>query len=142
MEVFNPEIVSRNAIDFVLYHNSADRIWSSGLVERILGQHSGNRHFFVRPASGNFPNPTDILAEAENRHVASRFFGVVLSKRLLQEDWPALEKLIFDLSDLGLAKVRFITILKENVTMPPVLRQQDWIDFREGDRQEESVRDL
>src|ERR1700693_2102324 len=128
--------------DLVLYHNAADGVWSKQLAERIRGESSGNRHFATQLASWNFSSATDILAEAEKCLRASRFFAIVISKAMLEEDWPALEKLISVLSDLGLAKGRIVSILKENVTMPPVLRLQEWIDFRDGHRFAEGVCDF
>jgi hypothetical protein len=128
--------------DLVLYHNAAEGTWSRQLAERIRGEGSGNRHFATQLASWNFSSATDILADAEKCLRASRFFAIVISKTMLEEDWPALEKLISVLSDLGLAKGRIVSILKENVTMPPVLRLQEWIDFRDGHRFEEGVCDF
>jgi hypothetical protein len=135
-------IAPSHATDLVLYNNTADGTWSKQLGERICGERTGDRHFVTQHISWNFSNSTDILDEAEKFLRTSRFFGLVVSARMLQEDWPALEKLISALSDLDLAKGRFVTILKENVTMPPLLRLQEWIDFRDARRFDESVCDL
>jgi hypothetical protein len=128
--------------DLILYHNAADVVWSRQLAERVRGQRSGNRHFAARLASWNYSSATDILSEAEKCLHTSGFFGLVVSGRMLQEDWPALEKLISVLSDLDLAKGRFVTILKDNITIPLFMRLREWIDFRDGRRFEESVCDL
>jgi hypothetical protein len=134
--------VAAPATDLVLYHNGIDANWSGKLAERIRGERSGNLHLVAQLATWNLSTPTEILAEAEKCLSASRFFGLVFSAPFLREDWPALEKLILLLSDLGLAKGRFVTILKENAAMPPFLRLHEWIDFRDGHYFEDSARGL
>jgi hypothetical protein len=142
VKVLDPEIAASHATDIVLCYNAADEAWSTQLAERICGERSGNRCFSAQHTSWNFSSGTDILAEVEKCLLTSRFFGIVVSARMLQEDWGVLEELISVLSDLDLAKGRFVTMLKENITVPPVLLLQEWIDFRDGHSFEESVRDL
>lgn len=142
VQVQGRAISSAQTIDLVLYHNAFDEAWSKQLAESILGDRSGSRQFVIRLANWDFSTDTDTLAEVEKCIRTSRFFGFVVSRRMLQEDWPALEKMISVLSDLGLPKGRIITLMNENVTLPPVLRLQEWIDFRSGHHLEESVRDL
>jgi hypothetical protein len=135
-------IATSPKIDFVISHNAADAAWSEQLFERIRGDRLGNRQLVTRLASWDFSSAAGILADAEECIRTCRFFGLVVSLRRLQEDWPALEKLISVLKDFGLPKGRFVTLLKENVTLPPLLRMQEWIDFRDVHRFEESVCDL
>ncbi len=142
VQVLDRQNVATPATDLVLYHNGMDVTWSRKLSERIRGERSGNRHLSALLASWNFSRGTDVLAEAEKCLRNSRFFGVVITAPMLREDWPELEKLISVLSDLGLANGRIVAILKENVTKPPLLRLQEWIDFRDGNLFEESSRDL
>ena len=142
VQVLDRPHVAATATDLVLYHNGIDVSWSRKLAERIRGERSGNRHLSTLLASWNFSGGTDVLVEAERCLRNSRFFGVVISAPMLREDWPELEKLISALSDFGLAKGRIVAIFKENVTMPPLLRLQEWIDFRDSHFFEESARDL
>jgi len=128
--------------DLVLCHNAADAAWSRQLAERIRRERVGDHHFAAQLASWNFSSVADILAEAERRLRTSRFFGLVVSGAMLRADWRGLEKLISSHSDLSWAKGRFVTLLKENVTMPPRLRLREWIDFRDGRQFEESTREL
>jgi hypothetical protein len=141
-KVLDREIPPIYKTDLVLYHNAADAIWAKELAERIRGERFGNRQLVTEHANWNLSSASDILAEAEKCLHTSRNFGLVVSKRMLQEDWPSLEKLISALSKLDLDEGRFITLLKENVTMPPLLRLQEWIDFRDDRRREESVHDF
>jgi hypothetical protein len=140
-KVLDREIPPVYKTDLILYHNAADSIWATELAERIRGERFGNRQFVTEHANWNLSSATDVLTEAEKCLRRSRNFGLVVSKRMLQEDWPSLEKLICALTGSGLAEGRFITLLKENVTMPPLLRLREWIDFRADRRREESVRD-
>ena len=141
-QVIDNEVAPYRATDLTIYYNAADKIWSAQLAERIRGERFGTRSFSAQHTGWNFASPADILAEAEKGLVTSRFFGIVLTRHMLKGDWLELEKLISVLSDLDLMKGCFVTILKDNVTMPPFLRLQEWIDFRDADRFEESVGDL
>jgi|SRR5579862_2881390 len=129
-------------IDPALHYNAADKNWAKELAERIRGDRSANRLFATRLAGWDLSGAADVLLDWEKRIRTSRFFGFVVSGRMLQEDWRAQEKLISALAELGLPKGRFLTLLKENVTMPPLLRLQGWIDFRASHRLGESVSDL
>jgi hypothetical protein len=142
MQLQGRAIAPAQTTDLVLYHNAADGIWSGQIAERIRGARSGNQQLITQLAGWDFSSTADILAEAEKCIRTSRFFGLVVSRRMLQEDWPALERMISVLSDLGLTKGRFVTLLKENVTMPALLRLQEWIDSREGHRIDEGICDL
>ncbi|HEV7968126.1 MAG TPA: toll/interleukin-1 receptor domain-containing protein [Candidatus Acidoferrales bacterium] len=141
-EVLDRGVAPTGITDLSLCHNAVDATWSQQLAERIRGELGGNRRFVTPCVGWNFSSATDILAEAKKFLLNSRFFGLVISARMLQEDWPTLGKLISVLSDSELAKGRFVTILKENVTMPPPLRLHEWIDFRDGHRFEDSICDL
>lgn len=141
-QILDRAIVPGRAIDLMLYHNEVDRTWCMQLAARIREERSGNHNLAPELATMKFSSPAEILAEAGKCLGTSRFFGLVVSKRMLREDWPVLEKLVSALSDLNLAKGRLLPILKENVTMPPVLRMTEWVDFRDGDRFEGNVCDL
>jgi hypothetical protein len=141
-KILDREIAPLQITDLILYHNAADASWSKQLAERIRGERLGNRHFVSEPAIWNLSSATDILAEAEKCLLTSRFFGMVVSKRMMEEDRPALENLVSALSELDLGNGRIITILKENVTMPALLRLHEWIDFRDVHRFEQSVCDF
>ena len=128
----------------ILFFTTTPRTESglNSLSEHIRGESSGNRHFVAQPALWNFRSAADILAEAEKCLQTSRFFGFVVSGRMSQQDWPSLEIFVSALSNLGLVKGRVIPILKENVSMPALLRLQEWMDFRDANHFEQSARDL
>jgi TIR domain len=128
--------------DVVLFHNAADAKWCGQLAERIRGERLGIREIASVDANWNLSNAANIPAEAEKWLNDGRFLAIVLSERMLREDWPALEGFISALSDLNLAQGRIVTLLKENVTLPPLFRLHEWIDFRDGHRLEEGVREV
>jgi hypothetical protein len=126
----------------VLFHNTADTRWCEQLAGRIRGEQVGTREIVSVHGSWESLNSTDMLPKAQECLHSGHFLGIVVSERMLREDLPALESLISALSDLNLAQGRVITLLKENVTMPPLLRLHEWIDFRDSHRIEDSVREV
>jgi hypothetical protein len=61
---------------------------------------------------------------------------------MLQEDYPAIQRAIELLKELTPAEGRIVTILKENVTLPSLLRLSEWFDFRNEEHFEENLSDL
>jgi hypothetical protein len=61
---------------------------------------------------------------------------------MLQEDWLGAQRSIELLQEDPPAKWRLVTILKENVTIPPLLRMGEWFDFRNENQFEEGIFDL
>ncbi|HKR32405.1 MAG TPA: toll/interleukin-1 receptor domain-containing protein, partial [Terriglobales bacterium] len=72
----------------------------------------------------------------------ARFVGIVVSRAMLQAEWPTLERSIAVWSDVSGAKGRVIPLLRENVTLPASLRVRNWIDFRDDAKFDESFREL
>jgi hypothetical protein len=136
------EIAQSQLADLVLFHNAADTNWCRQLAERIRGERLGIREIASVDANWNLSDAANIPAEAEKWLQDGRFLAIVVSERMFRDDWPALERFISALSDLNLAQGRFVTLLKENVTLPPLLRLHEWIDFREEQRYEDGVREV
>src|ERR1700722_17507822 len=101
-QILNRVMVPGRTTDIVLYHHESDKSWCKQLAERIREQPKGNRHFATQLAAWNFSNSAALVSEAEKWLRTSRFFCLVISKPMLRENWPALEKLISVLSELGL----------------------------------------
>jgi TIR domain len=72
----------------------------------------------------------------------ARFIGIVASKAMLQAEWPTLERTIAVWSDPSGRKGRVVTLLLENVELPPSLRVRNWIDFRDPSKYEEGLAEL
>jgi hypothetical protein len=128
--------------DIFLIHNSADKPWVEDLAERIEAQTFENRHLGVVFDKWDFRKGANIVLEMEKYLDSSRFIGVVVSKAMLQAEWPTLERTIAVWSDPSGAKGRVIPLLRGNVTLPPTLRVRNWIDFRDDDKFDMSFREL
>lgn len=61
---------------------------------------------------------------------------------MLQAEWPTLERTIAVWSDPSGGKGRVVTMLLENVELPPSLRVRNWIDFRDTSKYEEGFTEL
>ena len=83
-----------------------------------------------------------ILEDAEYLNRSSRFFGLVISAQMLREHWSSLERGLVSHPGIAGRRARIVTLLTKNVTMPPGLRLRDWIDFRDGIRYDQGVREL
>ncbi len=68
--------------------------------------------------------------------------AIVVSRAMLQYDWPVALRAIKQLKENIPAVGRIVTILKDNVTIPPSIRLGEWFDFRDENHWEESVSDL
>ena len=128
--VFGRKQFQIHSIKLVLFHNVADGNWATKLAERIRLERFEDHHIMPQLVCCNFSDGTGILPEAGAHLGTNRSFAVGVSKRMLQQDWPALEKLMTARSELRSARGRFVALLTENVTLPPLLRLQEWIDFR------------
>jgi len=64
-----------------------------------------------------------------------------MSRAMLLEDWPAVQRTI-ELIGHPPADGRMFTILKENISIPPLLRLGEWFDFRDEKHFKEVLYDL
>lgn len=128
--------------DFFLFHNSADGFWTKGLAERLQGGPSGNRDLRLSLATWDSARGANDLVEVGETTRGHCHMGIVLSRAMLLEDWAASKRTIESLKELTLAKGRIVTILKENVTIPPMLRLGEWFDFRNEAHFEENLLEL
>jgi len=127
---------------FFLFHNCTDGFWTKGLAERLQGERSGNRDLQSSLTTFNSAGGPNVLAEIGEILRGHCHVGIVVSRAMLREDWPAAKRTIESLKELALTKGRIVTILKENVTIPPTLRLGEWFDFRNENHFEESLSEL
>jgi len=135
------EPLSNSACEFFLFHNSADGSWTAELAERLQGEGSGNPPLRLSLTDWNSVTGTNALVQM-GRNLQGHHLGIVLSRAMLREDWPTARRTIDFLRELAPADARIVTILRENVTMPPMLRLGEWFDFRNEKHFEESLSDL
>jgi hypothetical protein len=128
--------------DIFLCHNGADKPWVEALAERIEQQPYRDRNLAVVFDKWDFDKGGNIVLDMERFLDAARFIGLVVSRAMLNAEWPTLERTIAVWSDPSGARGRVIPLLKENVTLPASLRVRNWIDFRDPDKFKDSFAEL
>jgi hypothetical protein len=92
------------------------------LAERIEQEPFGNRNLAVVFDKWDFEKGGNVVLDIERFLDKVRFVGVVVSRAMLNAEWPTLERTIAVWSDPSGARGRVIPLLKENVTLPATLR--------------------
>jgi TIR domain len=128
--------------DLFLCHSGAQKPWVETLAERIEAEPYGKRNLAVVFDKWDFPKGGNIVLDIEKFIDSARFIGIVVSRAMLQAEWPTLERSIAVWSDVSGARGRVIPLLRENVTLPATLRVRNWIDFRDDEKFEESLAEL
>lgn len=128
--------------DIFLCHNGADKPWVEALAERIEREPYRDRRLAVVFDKWDFEKGENIVLDMERFLDKTRFVGVVVSRAMLNAEWPTLERTIAVWSDPSGARGRVIPLLKDNVTLPATLRVRNWIDFRDPEKFEESFAEL
>jgi TIR domain len=128
--------------DIFLCHTGADKAWVEMLAERIELEPYGNRNLAVVFDKWDFEKGGNIILDMERFLDAARFIGVVVSRAMLNAEWPTLERTIAVWSDPSGARGRVIPLLRENVTLPATLRVRNWIDFRDAEKFQDSFTEL
>lgn len=127
--------------DIFLCHNGAQKPWVEMLAQRIETEPYRDRNLAVVFDKWDFPKAGNIVTDLERFIDSARFIGVVVSRAMLQAEWPTLERSVAVWSDVSGARGRVIPLLRENVTLPATLRVRNWIDFREDEKFEESFQE-
>ena len=133
--------LANSRCDFFLLHDSSDASWTRKLAERLRGERFGNRHLQLSLADWNSATDGDRSEQRGETSQAHRLLAIVVSRAMLQDD-QAPQRTIEFLKQLARAEGRLVTILKENVTLPPLLRLREWFDFRNEEQFEQSLCDL
>lgn len=128
--------------DIFLCHSGLDKPWVERLAERIEAEPYLNRLLGVVFDKWDFGKATNFVEDIEREIDACRYVGIVVTRALLNSDWPTLERSIAVCSDPSGSRGRVIPILRENVTLPAALRIRNWIDFRDDSRFEEAFAEL
>jgi hypothetical protein len=142
LQVRESEPLANGPTNFILLHTSGDTFWAASLVERLKGVGPGNCSLQLLPGDGNPEKGAIPSVEKQIASQDSHVLGIVVSARMLREDWPAAQRSIRSLRELAPAEQNIVTILKDNVTIPPILRLGEWFDFRNEKYFEEGIADL
>jgi len=142
VQVRETEPLPNGACDFFLFHNSTDGFWTAKLADRLRGARFGDRNLRLSLADWNSVTGANALVEMGKSLRGHRLLAIVVSRAMLQEDWLASQKTIELLKKVAPSEWRVVTILKDNVTIPPLLRLGEWFDFRNENHFEENISDL
>jgi hypothetical protein len=128
--------------DLFLCHSGVNKDWVEQLAERIEGVPYQDRHLGVVFDKWDFRKGSNVVLEIDEQIDKCRFIGLVISKAMLQGEWPTMERTIAVWSDPSGRAGRVLPLLIENVDLPPSLRIRNWIDFRDPNRYEEAFLEL
>ncbi|MCU1323030.1 MAG: hypothetical protein JWM43_2679 [Acidobacteriaceae bacterium] len=128
--------------DIFLCHNGANKPWVEALAEHLESVPHDNRYLGVVFDKWDFDKGKNVVLELEKYIDEARFVGIVVSKAMLEAEWPTLERTIAVWSDPSGRKGRVVTLLLENVELPASLRVRNWIDFRDPSKYEEGFTEL
>jgi hypothetical protein len=132
----------QRARDIFLCHNGANKPWVESLAEQLETVRYKDRYLGVVFDKWDFEKGKNIVLELEGFIDDARFVGLVVSKAMLEAEWPTLERTIAVWSDPSGRKGRVVTLLLENVELPASLRVRNWIDFRDASKYEEGFIEL
>lgn len=130
------------ARDIFLCHNGANKPWVESLAEKLEAVRHKDRYLGVVYDKWDFEKGKNVVLELERFIDEARFIGIVVSKQMLEADWPTLERTIAVWSDPSGRKGRVVTLLLENVELPASLRVRNWIDFRDASKFEDGFVEL
>jgi hypothetical protein len=122
VHVRESEPLANEPCDFFLLHNRTDGSWTTKLAERVSGASFGKHDFRLSLTDWNSARGADTSVEMGEILRGHRLLGIVVSRAMSREDWPAAQRTIEFLKELAAVEGRIVTILKENVTIPPLLR--------------------
>src|SRR3984893_18005824 len=142
LKVREAEPLAIGACDLFLFHNVADGIWTANLADRLRGARFGDRNMTLSLANWNATTGASSLIETGRSMCGHRLLAIVVSRTMLEEDWPASQRSLELLKEVGPSEWRVVTILKDNLTIPPLLRLGEWFDFRNENQFEENISDL
>jgi hypothetical protein len=131
-----------DACDLFLFHHGTDSSWTARLANCLRGVRLRNYNLRLSLADWNDADGANVLLEAEKNVREGRLLAIVVSRSMLQKDWSNAKKIIKFLEKINTSRSRLVTIVKDNVTVPPALRLGEWFDFRNENHFEESTASL
>lgn len=143
VQIHESDTLATNSVaDLILLYSAADSPWAANLAECLNGPRFGNSHLRLSLAKWNPSNGLDDFSGLGVSSRGFRFLGIIFSSEMLREDWPAVQLAIKSLNQTTSSDQRIVTILKDNISIPPMVRQGEWFDFRNANYLEESLSDL
>jgi hypothetical protein len=128
--------------DLLLLYASDDISWATKLAKRLQGAQFGIRDLRVSLADWKSSRATNFWNAISKSLQCQSHLAIIVSRIMLRDEWTAVQQIVKSLIESAPAEGRVVSILKDNVTMPPPLRLCEWFDFRAERDFEESVSDL
>lgn len=116
--------------DLFLCHNKANKDWVRELGEKIESEEYDGRNLKVFFDEWDIKPGKNVVNELEKGLTESRFVGVVLSKAMLEADWPTMEWTIAVCNDPSGRKGTIIPIWLGDCEIPDSLKIRNVLYFR------------
>jgi hypothetical protein len=142
VQVRESEPLAKTAIDLIFLHRSEDGPWAATLAERLEPAGLENCNLTISLAECDSSTGLSSLSELGTGSLSFRFLAIVVSEGMVRNDWPAAQHAIMALKESAPPQLRIVTILKDNVTLPAMLRMGEWFDFREEKNPQGNLLDL
>jgi hypothetical protein len=136
------ELIADISCDLFLWHDCADISWTTKLAERLRGAQFRNLDLRVSLADWDSTREINFWNAINKSLQCQSHLAIIVSRTMLRDEWVAVQQTVKSLIESAAAEGRVVTILKDNVTMPPPLSLCEWFDFRAEKHFEESVSDL
>jgi hypothetical protein len=142
LQLKNPPPLTVAPYNVFLLHHGADGDWIAQLAHCLRSTRSGNSYNPLSLAVVNEDSWTSALLDATRSTTVKQTVIIVISKPMLRDGKYLSESIADVFKGLAAAGKRVVTILKDNVTIPPSLRLSEWFDFRNENQFEDSVSEL
>lgn len=128
--------------DIFLCHNFADKDWVKELGGRIESEEHEGKNLKAFFDEWDIEPGKNIVNELEKALQESRYVGVVLSKKMLEAEWPKLEWTIAVYNDPSGKKGTVIPIWLGNCEIPPSLKIRNVLYFNNEHESKKSYKKL
>lgn len=128
--------------DIFLCHNHADKTWVRQLAERIESEEYYGRQLKVFFDEWDIKPGDNIVLRLDDAISKSRYVGVVLSREMLEAEWPNMEWTMAVYSDPSGRKGKVIPIWRGGCEIPAALKIRSVLYCRNDVEVEKSYRKL
>jgi hypothetical protein len=142
LQIHESKPFANGLLHLALLHYCRDAAWTAQLADRLRAVRSVDRSLRLSLVDSNAAAEPETLAAVGKSLCNRGHLAIVVSRTMVQRDWLAARKAMELLKEVSPADVQVVTILKDNVTIPPLVRQGAWFDFRDENRFAESISEL
>jgi hypothetical protein len=131
-----------DAPDLFIFRHGSDSSWTAKLADCLRRVRLKDRNLRLSLADWNDTAGANVLLDAQKNAREGQLLVFVVSRSMLQKDWRPEKRIMDLLQEIHASGKRLVAIVKDNVSVPPVLRLGEWFDFRNEDHFEERTADL